>query len=279
MSLQTAESSSPGIGRTRELRLRVSVATLARVLFEHPRNGDLMLALERKATMHNAGTGRVVEVKSQPFGGALRIHDLGTLQNVIGDFHFDSVKSRSEQDFRVFIRPSAWERVRDFCLQCFSEPDDHVLESNPERELAEEFAETLNISLKPDQYTCKPVGSIIENEPSPTENANARGYPTVRMYRIFEAHVMDSSLAADMLTNSQRYSDRALHELALQDYRNGGPGRANAVLTLPLSQVIALYLATSPEARNGSISFQDHQLDETVSAILEGVRAPKYRRA
>ena len=39
------------IGATDELSLRVSVATLVRVLFEHPKNGDLMLALERKATL------------------------------------------------------------------------------------------------------------------------------------------------------------------------------------------------------------------------------------
>ena len=37
----------PGIGATDELSLRVSVATLVRVLFEHTGDGDLMLALER----------------------------------------------------------------------------------------------------------------------------------------------------------------------------------------------------------------------------------------
>jgi hypothetical protein len=271
--------SEVGIGATDELSLRVSVAALVRVLFEHPKGDELMLALERKATLLEEDDQQLVDVKSQPFGGAIQISDLGALQKRIGNFHFDSPESHSYQDFRLFIKPSAWQAVLHFCLQCFSDPDDTVLESNPGRELAEEFAETLNISLKPDQYICKPVGSIIENEPSPTENVNARGYPTVRMYQIFEAHIVDESLAFAMLTNSQRDSDRALHELALQDYHNGGPGRANAVLTLPLSQITALYLATSPKARNTSISFQDHQLDETVAAVLEGVRVPKYQRA
>ena len=37
-----------GIGATDELSLRLSVATLVRVLFENPKDRELMLALERK---------------------------------------------------------------------------------------------------------------------------------------------------------------------------------------------------------------------------------------
>src|SRR5688500_121371 len=40
--------SEVGIGATDELSLRVSVAALVRVLFEHPDDGTLMLAIERK---------------------------------------------------------------------------------------------------------------------------------------------------------------------------------------------------------------------------------------
>jgi hypothetical protein len=58
--------------------------------------------LERKATLREDK----VEVKSQPFGGAIRILDLDTIHDMIGDFHFDSERSRTEQDFRLFIRPS-----------------------------------------------------------------------------------------------------------------------------------------------------------------------------
>jgi hypothetical protein len=270
--------SEVGIGATDELNLRVSVAALVRVLFEHPKEGKLMLALERKATLLGEDGQQFVDVKSQPFGGAIQINDLGALQKRIGNFHFDSPESRSDKDFRLFIRPYDWEAVLHFCLQCFTDPDNTVLESDPGRELAEEFAETVNISLRPDQYTCKPVGSIIENEPSPTENANARGHPTVRMYRIFEAHVLDASLASGMLTNSQTYSDQALHKLALDDLRKGGPGRANGVLALPLGQLTALYSTVSPAARNTSSSFEGHLLDETVAAVLEGVKVPKYQR-
>src|ERR1700690_705437 len=102
------EKFNPGIGATEELSLRVSVATLVRVLFRNPRDGDLMLALERKATLHKAENERIVEVKCQPFGGAIRILDLKRIQGLIGDFHFDSERSRSEQDFRIFIGPSEW---------------------------------------------------------------------------------------------------------------------------------------------------------------------------
>ncbi len=46
----------PGLsGAAGELSLRVSVATLVRVLFEHPRDGEWMLALERKATVPMGG--------------------------------------------------------------------------------------------------------------------------------------------------------------------------------------------------------------------------------
>jgi hypothetical protein len=219
-----------------------------------------------------------VNVRAQPFGGAVRIHNLGKLQEITGDFHFDSQESLSQHDFRLFIRPAAWERVQEFCLQRFSDPEDTVLESGPGRELAEEFADALNISLRPDQYSCKPVGSIIEIDPAPTENIYARGYATARIYGIFEARILDPSLVSVMVKNSENCSDQDLRELALKDYRRGEPGRANAVLTLPLNQVSALYAATSPALRNHPISFHNHQLDETVAAILDDVAVPKYQR-
>lgn len=267
-----------GVGATKELSLRVSVATLVRVLFENPSDGDVMLALERKATLLKDETQRSVEVIAQPFGGAIRLLDPKVLRDLTGDFHFDSEESRSEQDFRIFIRPSDWEAVRGFCLNHFRDFDDPVLESDPTRELAEEFADTLQISLKPDQYIYKPVGTVVENDPAPTENINARGYLTSRVYRIFEARILDSSLSRAMLTNSENYSNHDLHELALEDARNGGKGRANAILTLSMKRISDVYLAMSLEARNSPISFQNHRLDETVTAVLEDVVVPKYQR-
>jgi hypothetical protein len=65
-----------------------------------------------------------------------------------------------------------------------------------------------------------------------------------------------------------------LHE----DARNGGKGRANAVLALPLKDITDTYLAISPEERNSPIFIEENRFDETVPAILEGITVPKYQR-
>lgn len=264
---------NPGIGATDELSLRVSVATLARVVFKHPRIGEWMLALERKAILYETN----VEVKSQPFGGAVRILDLGVIHNLIGDFHFDSERSRAEQDFRLIIQPSGWSVLREFCIEHLSRVDDPILETDPSRELTEEFDDALKINLQSGQYVSKPVATVVEDEAMPTENIHARGIPTARIYRIFEAHVLDSSLAYTMLTNSESFSDQDLYELAVKDAQNGGKGRANAVLVLPLKLISAAYLAIPPEKRHAPVLFEKNQLEETVSAILEGITVPKYQ--
>ena len=271
-------SSAIGIGATDELSLRVSVAGLVRVLFEHPHDRKLMLALERKATLLEEDVRRFVDVKAQPFGGALRFHDLNPLQDLIGDLHFDSEESRAEQDFRIFIRPARWEVVREFCLGHLSQLDDPVLESDPIRELTEEFGDALKIDLKRDQYTYQAAGTIVEAHPATAKNIHARGYPTARIYRIFEARILDPNLASAIIENSQSCSDQDLRQLALQDSRDGGAGRANAALMMPLKEINAFYVSIPPDARDEPVFFQNHQLDETVAAVLEGVPVPKYRR-
>lgn len=267
------------IGATDKLSLRVSIATLVRVLFEHPRTGERMLALDRRATLHPGAAGNVVEVKSQPFGGAIRIHDIGPLQNLIGTFHFDSEESRAEQDFRLFIRPSTWKQVREFCLEHFKDEHSAVLECYPHRELHEEFAEALGFPLTSDQYICQAVGTILEEAPSPTDNFYARGYPTVRMYRIFEARILDPAPARALLINSDRNSNENLRDLALEDAHKGGQGWASAALILSFHQLNNFYQTILPHTRNQPVSFHGHQLDETVTAILKNVTAPKYQRA
>ena len=134
-----------GVGATEELSLRVSVASLAKVLFKHPRAEHTMLALERMATLRETEDGHQVTVKAQPFGGAVRLRMASALQALIGDYHFDSERSRSEGDFRLQIRPSDWEKVKRFCLQHLQDEDEAVLESGPERELVEEFADSLKL--------------------------------------------------------------------------------------------------------------------------------------
>lgn len=267
-----------GIGATDELRLRVSVASLVRVLFDHPQDNQTMLALERRATLREDKPGRVVEIKSQPFGGAIRIYDLNPLQSLIGDLHFDSEESRSEQDFRLFIRPSAWEIVREFCLQHFNEASAQVLESDPRRELTEEFKEVLGSHLQPDQYTYRTVGTVIENDPSPTNNFYARNFPTTRIYRIFEARILDPSLAKELVIRSEGFSNDDLQKRAFEDARNGGKGWFSASLVLPWHDITAFYETALPETLNQPVLFKTHQLDETVAAILDHITVPKYKR-
>jgi hypothetical protein len=256
---------------------RVSVAAYNRVVFSHPQNGTWMLALERKATVTPAGAAPV-HVRAQPFGGAVRILNLIPLQELLGEIKFDSEHSRSEQDFRVLISPSEWEAIKGYCLRHLENPNDSELDSTPDRELVEEFQDSLGIHLKPDQYTVRPVGFVIEDDPVPTENRNALSQPTVRLYRIFEVHIVDEALCEIMLMNSQRYLDEDLYALALQDFKNGGEGHANSILTLPLSVVTESYLALPAGTRYRKIRIDNHELDESVLAVLEDIEVPQYQR-
>ncbi|MDQ2691394.1 MAG: hypothetical protein M3Y68_05135, partial [Chloroflexota bacterium] len=174
---------------------RVSVATYNRVVFPDPQTGVLMLALERKATAH----GEKVHVRAQPFGGGIRILDAAPLQGLIGEIRYDSESSRTEQDFRILIPSVKWGPVKQYCLHHLANPDDHELESSPDRELAEEFEEDLGIRLELDQYAIQPVGLVIEDTPVPTKNARAPGQLTVRLYRIFEVRLVDPTLCSALL--------------------------------------------------------------------------------
>jgi hypothetical protein len=85
-------------------------------------------------------------------------------------------------------------------------------------------------------------------------------------------------LANAMLKNSARLSHEAICELALDAARNGGEGRANAVLVLPLKSITDAYLAVSFKERNSPIFIEKNRVDETVSAVLDGITAQKYQR-
>jgi hypothetical protein len=266
-----------GIGPTAELSLRASVATLVRVLFKNPNDDELMLALERRATLRGTEGGGAVRVKSQPFGGAIRIFDVRTICDLLGDFHFDSERSRAEQDFRIFIRPSAWSLLREFCLEHISLDDDLILETIPTRELVEEFAETLGIDLQPEQYFCGPVATVVENKATSTEHIYARATPTVRVYRIYEASITDVFFLHVMLRRSAGLSHQGLSELAIADAQKGGKGKASAVLALPWKRLQSIYRAMLPATRNFPVMFESNRLDSTVAAILEEIAVPRYQ--
>jgi hypothetical protein len=273
----TANPYEAGVGATAELSLRVSVATLVRVLIKNPNDDELMLALERKATLRRVAGGGEVRVKSQPFGGGIRILDLSVVHDLVGDFHFDSERSRAEQDFRIFIRPTSWTSLREFCLQHIVLDDDSIIETSPNRELVEEFAETLSVDLRREQYVCRPVATKVENRAISTENIYSEGTPTVRVYRIYEATIVDLFLTDAMVKYSDGLSHQSLCGLAIADAQSGGRGKANAILTLPWRRLQDVYRAMSPAARNVPIIFDENRLDSTVAAIFDDIAVPRYQ--
>ena len=260
----------------REPEWRLSVATLDRVVFPHPAYGGPMLALERKATMMEAG--KPARVVAQPFGGAVRILNPAALQALVGLLRFDGPRSESEQDFRILIHPEDWEQVRQFCLARLANEDNRDLESSPQRELVEEFQEVINVDLKPEQYTCQPVGMVVEDQPALTSNTYAHGLPTVRVYRIFEVHIVDEALCKTMLVESRQFSDSDMQSLALKDAQAGGKGRANKVLVLPLETVESAYLSIPVQQRHRTIEVDGHRLFVSVAAVLDGLDVPQFTR-
>jgi hypothetical protein len=256
-------------------QLRASVATYNRVVFHHPENGTQMLALERQATVLEDGS---ISVRGQPFGGSIHILNPTPLQRIIGRIQFDSERSKTEQDFRILIPPSKWELIKEYCLHHLKDEEDIDLETEPDRELTEEFFETIKVKLNPGQYTVQPQGFVIENNPVRSENAYARGQLTVHLYRIYEVQIVDPTLSRILLTISNLYSDGEVAALAQQDLDNYGKGRFNTVLTLPIDSVRDSYLALTPEARYREITVEQHVLDESVLAILQDVDIPEYQR-
>lgn len=258
-----------------DLVWRVSVATYSQVIFRHPEDGTMMLALERRATVSKDGS---VNVHAHPFGGGVHILNPLPLQKIIGQIQFDSERSRREQDFRILIPTSKWELIKQYCLRHLTDEEDLELETEPDRELTEEFIDTIKVKLDPKQYTVEPLGFVIENTPVQTSNEYASGQLTVRLYRVFCAQIMDPLLCNIICTISELYSDQELAAIAAKDFEDGGRGRANTILILPLDKVQEAYLALPPESRYRSVVVDDHELEESVLAILEDVDVPQYER-
>jgi len=255
------------------------MATLDRVVIQDAgQQASPMLILERAATLLRDKEANAAVVRVKPFGGAVRILNVEALRQQIGDFEFDSQHSRSEQDFRILVPAPAWERVKQFGLLHLLEPEDAILETSPQRELTEEFMDTLHIHLEPGQVLTRAAGFVVENTPALTDNLYSQGFPTVRIYRIFEVTILESSICSALLENSDRYSDLDLQAMAAADAAQGGKGRANAALALPLKTVTDAYLKVALRQRAGPLTIGGHFFDSSVIAILENVAAPQYER-
>lgn len=251
--------------------LRVSVATYDQVVFPHPEKDITMLALERKATVQKDGS---VYVRAQPFGGGVKILNPKPLEDLIGEIQFDSDRSKQEQDFRILIQSSQWEVVKQYCLLHLQDPNDPELESAPDRELVEEFEETMGMLLTRRQYAVEPLGFVVEDTPVWTENWYARGFPTVRVYRTYIVQLLDMKLCKTILGASQEISDEMLGKRAMKNET----GRANSVLVLPLNLVTQAWLALPLESRYRKIKVDGYELDESVLAVLGNVDVPQYQR-
>jgi hypothetical protein len=266
-----------GVGATKELSMRVSVGTLVRLLFENPETGRLMLALERTATLREIKGRPEVVVKAKPFGGGVRLTNPQKLKNLIGNFHYDGKRSRQVGDFRIQINPASWEIIKEICKEHLKETETGILDSSPEHELAEEFEDLLKIKITPIQYNLKLRELIVEDSPDETDNIYAQGFPTVRIYYLFEAKIKHSEIIKMMMRNCREYSDEDLKKMAIDDVKSGGKGRANAILTLDLEEVKNIYNSTPLERRSELVSVGENQLDGNVPAVLAEINHPKYR--
>jgi hypothetical protein len=168
--------------------------------------------------------------------------------------------------------------VQAFCLRHLRQGEDGPLETSPARELAEEFEDSLKIGRLPDQpWTLTPLGVAIEALPAPTTSSRAPGVPTVRIYNVHETRLRSPALIAAALANNAALSDEHLRQLAWEDRRRGGRGRANAVLALLLDTVVDAYRTAPIEERGNPLQFGGHLLDGNISVILPEVETRKYR--
>lgn len=265
----------PGVGPTNELSLRVSAATLGRVVFPHPDGGTMMLALEHKATVHPSDDGPQLTVKAQPFGGAVRLLRPDDLYLQLGGFNYDSRRSRREQDLRLFIRPESWKELITVCSQSTS-ADPPLIDVDPRRELEEEFEDSLGWELALDQVAVKPLRLLLQESPFPTANLRAPGQPTARIYWVHEITIEGEELQRALVKASQRQSPPALAQSALADASESGWGRANGVLLAPLDRIEAAYRALPPGARGDPLPFENTVLASNVAAVLP-IDSPRFK--
>jgi hypothetical protein len=265
-----------GEGSLDELSLRASVACLIKVLFKKQDDGRRILALERVATLRQIKGKDKVTVTAKPFGGAVRLINPHALRILIGNFQYDSKRSRRERDFRILIKPESWGKLKDICFEHLKNPEKGILNTNPERELTEEFEDTIHVSISRDQYQIFHRGISFEAMPVETDNVRATGIPTVRIYFLYEAWITDPIIINRILTNSAQYTDEDLQIQAQYDVQHGGKGRANATLTLKHDDLIELYRSLNPGMRDELIYFEGHLIEDNVLAILDEVNQTRY---
>jgi hypothetical protein len=269
---------SIGVGKRKEFSLRISVAAIAAVNFPDPENKKTLLALERTATTHIINEKPEVTVKAKPFGGGARLLNPERLSELIGGFNFDSERSLQEKDFRILTNTVSWEKIKEICLKHLKETDSDILDTGAERELEEEFEDSLGLKIQPEDYSLKSNGMVIEDSPANTKNINAPGVPTVRVYYLYEAVIKNPNLFELIINSSRKYSDDDLIEMALQNLKEGGKGRANAFLVVDPDKLRRFYQSVPASRMGDLLSFEEHQLDGNVPVLFEHISNHKYQR-
>ena len=271
-----AEPDEPGIGPTRELSLRASVGVLVALLFKNPADGQMMLALERTATRWLSENGPVTEVRVKPFGGGVRLLNPEKLKKHIGEFHYDSERSREEHDFRIQMNPLNWGKVPEICHEHCDGRGEGILDFSPVRELREELCDSLQVRVSESSYVLHSRRMIVEDSMTGTNNVHARGRPTVRVYFIYDAMLEDAGLVQMLMENSCKYSDCDLRRKADEDALGGGKGRANAVLTTGLNEIRKFYRSIPEPGPETLTWYMGHQFEGNVPAILSSTDQPDF---
>jgi hypothetical protein len=259
-----------------KFKLRVSVGALVKVLFTNPATGQITLALERIATLRKLNGIPRVDVTAKPFGGGVRFTNPEELKRLIKDFRYDSDRSRQERDFRILIHPEMWSKIKEICNEHLHENRKRIFDFSPDRELAEEFEDSLKIKIKPDEYILIPKGMVTQDSQSKTNNIRAQGMPTVRIYYIFEAWIKSNELVKLILTKSRQFREDDFKKDALGDAERGGKGRANSVLTIGIDVLRDFCNSIPLEKRGGNINFGAHKLEENVLALFSEVKSLNY---
>ncbi|MFZ0455919.1 MAG: hypothetical protein WAM24_19380, partial [Ignavibacteriaceae bacterium] len=190
----------------------------------------------------------------------------------IGEFNYDSELSKQEKDFRVLVRPESWVKIKGICREHLTGLEKTVIDISPNRELSEEFEDSLRIKLTSENYYLKLLGMAIEEKPDETENIRSKGIPTVRVYYIYLAEIISSGIIKMMLANSKQYSDNDLRKIAMEEKRKGGKERVNAGLTLEPDELGAIYSSLQFKRNNEPVYFGQHRLSGNVPVIIEGYK-------
>lgn len=276
MTVETRSEHALDIGATSDLNLRVSAANLVKVYFNQPLDQQTKLVLERTATVRASHGRYTASVRAKPFGGGLRINGPGVLRTEVGEFNFDSYRSHVEKDFRIFINPTNWDSLKQFCWQHLREPSE-VLESSPRRELVEEFRDALKTDIKPEQYHMKWSKIVVEDDPIRTGSPRSIGSLTTRIYSIHEMQVLDADIIADLIESSTSRSNQDLREEAERDYQKGGRGRANAVLALDYENLVEVFNKLPKAPNHGITRVWGNDLESNVLALIDEVESNKYQ--